>query len=203
MIRLLVPALALAGAPLLTTGPGPARICIAPTTIEAGSVGDAAAAVREAFSGFLAGPRFAITPLEARLESQAREEARADGCPYLLLTRVKHTHRQSGGGILGRAAAGAAQQGAWSAGTAIGSVGGRVAAGAAAGAAGAAASNYASSIKSKDELTLTYRLESAAGAALLDKSEKHKAESDGEDLLTPMVQTASEGIVAAVSANQH
>lgn len=204
MIRLLIPTLALAaGAPPLAAGPEPARICLAPTAVEAGSIGDAAGAVRETFAGFLTGPRFAITQLESRLESQAREEAKAGGCPYLLLTRVKHTHKQSGGGILGRAAAGAAQQGAWSAGTAIGSVGGRVAAGAAAGAAGAAAASYASTIKSKDELTLSYRLESAAGAALLERSEKHKAGSDGEDLLTPMVQQAAEAIVSAVSANQH
>jgi hypothetical protein len=204
MLRLLASALVLAaGVPLSRTGPEPARICLAPTAIETGSVGDAANAVRETFTSFLSGPKFTITPLQSRLESQARDEAKAGNCPYLLLTRVKHTHKQSGGGLLGRAAAGAAQQGAWSAGSAIGSVGGRVAAGAAAGAAGAAASSYASTVKSKDELTLSYRLESAAGAALLDKSEKHKAESDGEDLLTPMVQKAAEAIVSAVSTTQH
>ena len=38
---------------------------------------------------------------------------------------------------------------------------------------------------------------------LLDKSEKHKATSDGEDLLTPMVQKAAEAIVSALSATQH
>lgn len=206
MRRLLAPALVAtltAAAPAPWHAAAPIQICLAPTTVDAGSVGDAAGAVRETFTGFLAGPKFTLTPLEARLESQAREEAKAGNCPYLLLTHVKHTHKQGGGGILGRAAAGAAQQGAWSAGTAIGSVGGRVAAGAAAGAAGAAASNYASSIKSKDELTLSYRLESAGGTALLDKSDKHKAESDGEDLLTPMVQKAAEAIVSAVSTNQH
>ena len=74
---------------------------------------------------------------------------------------------------------------------------GRVAAGAAAGAASSAVSDYAYGSRSKDELTLKYRLETGAGAVLAEKSEKRKAKSDGEDLLTPVVQRASEAIVEA------
>jgi hypothetical protein len=51
----------------------------------------------------------------------------------------------------------------------------------------------------KDEITLKYRLEKADGTVLLEKEDKRKAKSDGEDLLTPMVQQASEAIATTVS----
>jgi hypothetical protein len=79
---------------------------------------------------------------------------------------------------------------------------GAIAAGAAAGAAGAAAHDYASSVRTKDELALGYRLESAGGKVLLDKSEKRKAQSDGEDLLTPLVQNAAESVAAVAARSQ-
>ena len=76
---------------------------------------------------------------------------------------------------------------------------GRVAASAAAGAAANAASDYAAGSRVKDELTLKYRLESAGGKVLVEKSDKRKAESDGEDLLTPMVRPAAEAVAQAVT----
>jgi hypothetical protein len=175
-------------------------VCLAPATVESavGNSGDAASAVRETFTSFLTGPSIAVRPLNARLQSQVREEAKASGCRYLLLPSVKHVHKSGGGGLLGRMAGGAVEQGAWRAGATAGSTVGGVAAGAAAGAAGAAANSYASSVRNKDELTLSYRLESDEGTALVDESEKRKAKSDGEDLLTPLVQHAAEAVAAAV-----
>jgi hypothetical protein len=179
------------------------KICLAPATVESavGNSNDAADAVRETFTSFLTGPSLAVQPLTARLQSQVREEAKAAGCRYLLLPIVKHEHKSGGGGLLGRMAGGAVEQGAWRAGAATGSTVGGVAAGAAAGAAGAAVNSYATSVRKKDELTLSYKLESADGKVLLDKSEKRKAKSDGEDLLTPVVQHASEAVAAAAKAS--
>src|SRR5919198_4478359 len=101
----------------------PTRICLAPASVEATSGGANAAidAARETFTTYLTGPSLEAKPLQARLLSQVREEARQTGCPYLLLTTLKHEHKRSGGGLLGRMAAGAAQQGAWEAGVASGS----------------------------------------------------------------------------------
>ena len=63
-----------------------ARICLAPTTVEAAPGGfDPETAVRETFTSFLTGPSLSLVPLEARLVSQAREEARLSGCGFLLL----------------------------------------------------------------------------------------------------------------------
>jgi len=176
------------------------RICLAPAVVETAPGGfDPAAAVRETFTGFLTGPSLAVVPLEARLASQSREEAKLAGCPFLLLSTIRHERKTSGGGLLGKVASGAVQQGAWSVTGSASSAVGRAVAGAAAGAATSAANDYASSSKVKDEITLSYRLESANGAELLDKSEKRKAKSDGEDLLTPLTQQAAEAIAAVVS----
>jgi hypothetical protein len=177
------------------------RICLAPTSVES-SPGDATAAanaVRDVFTGFLTGPSLQPQPLKARLESQVREEARQTNCPYLLLTTLKHEQKHHGGSLLGRVAAGAAQQGAWEAGVSSGTTAGRIAGSAAYGAAGQAAYNYATSIHEKDEVTLGYRLESGDGRVLIEKTEKRKAKSNGEDLLTPLVQQASEAIANAVT----
>jgi hypothetical protein len=62
--------------------------------------------------------------------------------------------------------------------------------------------NIASNIKAKDEITLEYKLEAVGGAQpALSKTEKAKAKSDGEDVLTPLIERAAEAIVAAAMKN--
>lgn len=175
------------------------RVCLAPAEVEASASSDAAiSAVREAFTSYLTGPTLRAQALQARLASQARLEAREAGCPYLLLTTVKH-EKKRGSGLFGRVAAGAARQGAWEAGVASGSTAGRIAGQAAYGAAGEAVYNYAAAFHAKDELTLSHRLESPDGKVLAEGKEKRKAKADGEDLLTPMVQKAAESVAVVVS----
>ena len=159
---------------------------------------DPVAAVRETFTSFLSGPTLGVTPLNARLESQVRQEAKLTGCSYLLLPSIKH-QRKSGGGMLSRVAGGAAEYGAWSVAAGAGSTAERVAANAAAGAARTAAWDYAHNFQAKDELILAWRLEKQDGKELKKGKDKKKADSNGEDLLTPLVQGASEAIAAAVA----
>ena len=175
------------------------RICLAPTSAKTttGNTETAMTAVRETFTSFLTGPSLSIAPLTARLSSQVHEEAKLANCQYLLVTSVVHEHKQ-GNNFFKRAMAGAAEAGASQALGGAQSAGARVAAGAATSAA-AAARNMSYDVKTKDELALTYRLERADGTVFVEKSEKRTAKSDGEDLLTPMVERASEAIVAAVS----
>ena len=185
-----------------STSPNVTRICLAPAAVEAAPAGaEPVAAVRDAFISFLTGPTLAVLPLEARLQSQVRQEAKLAGCRFLLLPTVKH-ERKSGGGLLSKVAGGAVQQGAWAVSGSAGSTVGRVVAGAAAGAASSAVNDYASWSRTKDELTLRYRLESGTGVELVEKAEKRKATSDGEDLLTPVVQRASEGLVQALAKQE-
>jgi hypothetical protein len=158
-------------------------------------------AVRETFTSFLTGPTLEVAPLTARLPDQARLEAKSSNCPYVLFSSVKQVHKSGGGGnsFLSRAAGAAIQQGANTASGTTSNVAGQIGINAAGGAAGAAAMNYGSYTKPNDELTLTARLESADGKVLVSSTNKKKAESTGEDLLTPLVEQASSAVAAAVS----
>ena len=175
------------------------RICLAPASVEA-ATGNATAAMdaaRETFMAYLTGPSLRAEPLKARLESQVREEAKAAECPFVLFTTIKLENKQGGGSLLGRMAAGAAQQGALEAGIGSGTTAGRIAGNAAYSAAAQASYNYAVHTRNKDELTLGYRLESAGGVVLLNKRDRQRAKADGEDLLTPLVQSAADLVATA------
>jgi hypothetical protein len=78
-----------------------------------------------------------------------------------------------------------------------GSSGTRVLASAAAG--GAANTYYSSFTQSSDKLTLTARLEAVEGSVLTQSSDTRKARSDGEGLLSPLVERAAAQVVNAVS----
>jgi hypothetical protein len=176
-----------------------AHICLVPTSAQmvSGNTETAITAVRETFTSFLTGPSLGVMPIKARLASQAREEAKQANCPYVLLTTMKQQRKQDNK-LLRRAAGGAIEAGAWQALGATHSTEARVAAGAAVQAA-AAAREVAYSFRIKDELELGYRLESADGTVLVEKTEKRTAKSDGEDVLTPLVEHAAEAIAAAVT----
>jgi hypothetical protein len=178
----------------------PAEICLAPASVQvaAGKSEEAVQAVREVFVSFLSGPTLKVTPLTSRLASQAKEEARQGHCRYILFVTL--THKKKGGSNLFTRAAGDA------AGTAVwhipggGSAGSAAARSAATSVASTALRGVSSNVKAKDEMTLDYRLETGEGSApLLTKSEKLKAKSDGEDLLTPLVEHAASAIANTVT----
>jgi hypothetical protein len=128
-------------------------------------------------------------------------EAKQAGCSSVLFTTLKHK-RHEGSGFLGRMAGSVAgtavEVGASQALGSASSATSRVAASAAVSAAGAVR-EVASSFKAKDELSLTYRLETTNGQALAEGTDKRKAKSDAEDLLTPLVQQASEAVAGAAA----
>lgn len=181
--------------------PRTARICLAPASAQmaSGNNAEAVDAVRESFTAYLTGPTLGVASLTARLASQAREEARLAGCGYVLFTTLKHARKEGGGGFLGRLAGSAVESGAREMTGVAHSATVRVAAGAAAGAAASAARNMANDVKQRDELTLEYRLEGADGGVLVKGGGKRRAKSDGEDLLTPLVEEAAEKIAGAAS----
>lgn len=170
------------------------HICLAPSTAQVPTGVDAVSAVRESFTSFLTGPSLSVTALTARLESQVREEAKLASCRYLLFTTVKHSRKTTG--LLGRIAAGAVQNGAAEIAAYSRTPGGRVVASATS--AGAANMAVASQVHERDQLSLYYRLEDANGASLAEKTEKRAATTDGEDVLTPLIQSAAETVVAAL-----
>ena len=176
------------------------RVCVAPASVQMveGSTDAAIDAVRGTFTSFLTGPSLAVQPLASRLASQVREEAKSADCPYLLLTTFKQ-ERKGGHTVLGRAASSAVQEGAWNVLVSTRSTSTKAAAGAAMSGA-VATREVVSSFRTKDELTLGWQLEARDGRVLVAKSERRKASSDGEDVLTPLVEHASESIVTAITA---
>jgi hypothetical protein len=175
-------------------------ICLAPTTAQlaSGSSTDGATAVRETLGSYLTGPTLAVAPLTARLTSQVREEAKQASCKHIVFTSMKLERNKSGGGLFGKIVGEAVQSSAYELrGRAGGSVAGRVVTSAAASAAAEAARNFATNVKTRDELTFDWRLETLDGAVVTKNSAKAKASSDGQDLLTPMVERAAEAIAGA------
>ena len=58
-------------------------------------------------------------------------------------------------------------------------------------------------IKSKDDVTVQYELVATGRTSpLLQNSLKAKAKSDGEDVLTPLLEQAATGILTGVSKKQ-
>lgn len=149
--------------------------------------------VHDLLRSYLTGPSMHTVSLDARLPSQVREEAQQKQCEHVLYTEF--TMKRGGGGGVGRALGQAAGGAVWYA----PGLGGGVATLAAAGAVQAVAA-LAGSTKAKDEMRMEYRLESLTGARLVaPRVEKLKAKSDGEDLVTPLVEKAAAAAAAAVS----
>jgi hypothetical protein len=191
--------LVLSGATLSAQGTVPSTvICLAPPSAQmaSGNNVDAANALRDLFASYLTGPTLAVKPLTARLSSQALEEAKQASCRFILFASMK-LDRSQGNGALGRIVGGAVQNSASELRGSATSAAARVAVNAAASAATEAARGLASNVKSKDELTLDYHLDAIDGKSLAKKTEKAKASSDGQDLLTPLVERAAEAVANA------
>jgi hypothetical protein len=160
------------------------------------SITDSALAVRNTFIGFINGPSIEVVALSARLPDQALEEARQSQCDYILYSSL--TQKKGGGGMFGKVLGNVAG----AAGSVIpyGGSAGEVAARTAATTAIYTTAAIAGSIKAKDEVTLEYNLKSTTGEArqVLANTAKAKAKSDGEDIITPLIEKAAQAIVSAV-----
>jgi hypothetical protein len=134
--------------------------------------------------------------LDARLASQASEEARQKECPRILTVTVSRKAGSTGpskAGTIARAAGTTASY------IPIPTVGGAIAAGAAEGGA-VAVSDLAYHTHAKDEITMSYKVVTADGAIVVPlKTESAKAKSNGEDLLTPLIAKASEAVAGVIT----
>lgn len=178
----------------------PVEICLAPASVQmaAGKSDEAVQAVRDVFVSFLNGPTLKVTPLTARLASQAKEEAKKGHCRYVLFVTLTHK-KKNGSGLFARAASEAAGTVVWHI-PGGGSAGSAAARSAATSVASTALRGVSSNVRAKDEMKLEYRLEAADRTTpLLARSEKSQAKSDGEDLLTPLVERAATAIADTVN----
>src|SRR5687768_15247791 len=177
--------------------PGVLRIGIMLPRVQltSGNSAQAAETLRKSFAGYLNGPTIEVVSLSARLPAQALDEARQSQCDYILSASMNV--KKGGGSMFGRAM-----------GNIAGSAAGHIPGGGSAttGAARSAAitgvyttAAIASSIKAKDEVSLEYKLDSVeTSKTVLSNTAKAKAKSDGEDILTPSVETAARTIVSTV-----
>jgi hypothetical protein len=151
-------------------------------------------AVRELFASYLTAPTFKTISLEAKLPMVALNEAKEKECPNVLVVTL--TGKQSSnklGKLVGSAAGSAAVYVPGSS-----STGANVVRGAVHG-TGYAISSLASSTKAKDEVKLEFRIQTPEKATKIGPaSEQAKAEVNGEDILTPVVQRAATQIATAL-----
>jgi len=176
---------------------GPACVALLLPSVE--GVDDATAvatSVRSIFESYLTGPSLKSVLLDAKLASQASEEAKQKDCPTILTVTVDRKAGDSGPGKLSSLARAAETTAAY---VPLPDYGASVAAGAARGGAEAVA-DVASNTRAKDEITIGYKVVTADGSTLLPlKSISKKAKSNGEDLLTPLIAKAADAVAATVT----
>lgn len=192
--------------------PATIRIGVAPAEAQLGqgnnvAQGDHAMAIRNSIVLLMSGPAVEIVPLDSRLDVQLQAEAAQKACDYILHARVEVRQQKSGrfGKMLRMAAPAAGMLGM------AGGMGGMAAGQAASIAAAAAAQSaqeqamsqlagFNGQIKSKDDVTVAYRLLPAGQAEpRLQHALEAKAKTDGEDVLTPLLLKAAEAVLSEVA----
>lgn len=190
--------------------PGKIRIGIAPAQAQLGqgnnAQADYATPIRNAIVYMMNGPAVEIAALDARIPIQLQAEAQQKQCDYILLSSVTVQH---GGGKFGKfMKVGSMASSVTPVGMMAHSVGAMAASQAAAQAAAMTAQQQAVSqlsqfngqIKSKDDVTVDYQLYPTGQAQpKLQNSLKGKAKSDGEDVLTPLIQQTATAILTDVT----
>ena len=181
--------------------PGVVRIGLA--AVKTGAVGesisaqDLAAAVQNTLASYLKVPNVEIVALEARLSSGITSEAKQKECDYIIYTNVSHKKGGGGGfgGMFGQALGSAiGHTGIGHTGSVAGNLAGQVATQAI-----VSATTVSSNVKSKDEITLDLKLNRADGSSAIAKVFKAKAKSNGDDIISQIVEQAAEEIVRVVS----
>jgi len=185
--------------------PGKIRVCIAPTQAQVGQgndlQGDYGTPIRNSIILTMSGPAVDIAPLDSHLAIQLQAEAQQKECDFVVNTTVSVKH--SGGSGFGKLMKQAAPVTTVMTGGLAGGLGGGTAgqvAGVAAMSAQQAAINQLSGInqqiKNKDDVAFGYQMfQTGQDKPLIMDTFKGKAKTDGEDVLTPMIQQAANTIL--------
>ena len=181
---------------------GVTRIGLA--TVKTGAVGEGmnaallAAAIGNTLGEYLKSPDVELVKIEAKLPSQIDAEAKTKECDFVVYTNVAHKKGGGGlggfGGVIGRAAGNIVGSTVPYGGT------GAVIAGRVATDAIYTAASMAENVKAKDELTLEIKLNQPGnGTSAFTKQFKAKAKSDGEDIISPLIEQAAQAILDAAA----
>jgi hypothetical protein len=170
--------------------------------VKTGAVGEGlsatelAAAIQNSLIEYLKTPKLEIVQLEAKLPSAIADEAKEKECDYVIYANVSHKKGGGGfGGMFGKVLAPAiGQTGLGSTGSTAGNIAGSVATRAI-----VSAGSMSANVKSKDEITLDIKLVSAQdNSSAFARQYKGKAKSDGEDIISPLIEQAAQAILDAV-----
>jgi hypothetical protein len=196
--------------------PGKIRIGIAPAAAQMGQGNtaqqDFATPIRNAIVVIMNGPAVEIAALDSRIPIQLQAEAQQKECDYILLSAVTVKH-SAGSGLskfikAGTMAANFTPLGMMA--HTMTSMNGMLAATAATTALQSAAqstqqmavsqlSGFNGQIKSKDEVAVEYQLvPTGQNQPKLDNTLNGKSKSDGEDVLTPLLQQAATAVLTQV-----
>lgn len=179
--------------------PGVIRIGLA--TVKTGAVGDAisasdlSAAVRNTLAQRLQTSTVEVVAIDASDALSLESEARAKECDYVIQATASHKKGGGGfGGMFGQALGSAiGSTGIGNTGSVAGNVAGQVATNVI-----VTAATVSANVKSKDEVSLDLRLNKTDGTSALARVYRAKAKSDGEDIITQVVEQAAQAISAIV-----
>jgi hypothetical protein len=199
--------------------PGKIRIGVAPPDAQVGQGSNAQAdystPIRNAMILLMNGPAVEVAALDSHVPMQLQAEAQQKQCDYILMSSVAVKHPQSGGFgkfmKMGGTMAQMTPMGAMAHG-----MGGAMAASAASAAAAAQAaqqnamnqvmsqlSGFNGQIKQKDDVTVQYQLtQTGQSAPVVQNALQGKAKSDGEDVLTPLLQQTANTVLTQVSTKK-
>jgi hypothetical protein len=193
--------------------PGKIRIGIAPAQAQLGQGNNAQAdygtPIRNAIILIMNGPAVEITGLDAHIPMQLQAEAQQKQCDYILFSSVTVKHASGGFGSFMKKAGPMTNMipMVGMAGGMTGAMAGQAAGMAAQAAAQAAQqqavnqlSGFNGQIKSKDDVTVEYQLYPTGQPTIkLQNSLNAKAKSNGEDVMTPLIQQAATAVLTEVS----
>jgi hypothetical protein len=194
------PASPVAPAALSPKKPGVIRIGVVQTKAQMGqgnSGVNVAEPIRSIIMQYLTGPSQEVIPLMAMLPVQIDAEAKSKDCDYVLHTTM--SQKVGGGGLASLKKFGAMSSMIPGVGMATGTMTG-VMMGAAAGSVVNGAASVAGTVKAKGVVTLDYKLMAPGNASpLIAASDNAKAKSDGEDVISPLIEKAAAAVLEAVS----
>jgi hypothetical protein len=177
-----------------------------------GQSADVAEPVRQALIAYLRGPMVEVIPIEARIPIQINAEAKEKGCAFVLYTDVTQKPKGGGFAMLKKLAPLASAATMMGGGGDMGSMAASMAAQQVAAASMQQAQEDAmqqamaqisgaqkSNVKSGDSLTFEYRLVKPDEENPL-KADKivTKAKANGEDVLSPMIESVATAVLGAV-----
>jgi hypothetical protein len=156
------------------------------------NAGDLSAAVQNTLGEYLKGTKVELVALEAKLPSAISEEAKSKECDFVIYANVSHKKGGGGFGGFGKVLGNVVQQtggGSW--GNTTANVAGAVVSRTIVGA------TLSNNIKAKEEITLDIKLQKGESNAF-GKQFKGKAKSDGEDILSPMIEQVAQAILDVI-----